>query len=165
MHRGEIVRGLEESASSESDIGVGTSASIVKRLHQLGLDSVEMAGDGNCQFRAIADNLFGSQSHHAVVREAATRHMKKHASFFGIYFEAAHEFHAYLRDMGRSRTWGDELTLRAIVDGFGVVAHLITSDAEHWHSVYAAPSAQADARVLFLAYIAPIHYNTLAMVR
>ena len=113
----------------------------------------------------MSAELFGSEAHHAHVRARAIAWMARRADEYRHFVGDDEQWAAYLRKMACSRTWGDELTLRAIVDGFGVVAHLITSDAEHWHSVYAAPSAQADARVLFLAYIAPIHYNTLAMVR
>jgi hypothetical protein len=65
--------------------------------------------------------------------------------------------------MARRATWGDELTLRATVDAFGVVLHLITSDAEHWHNVYTAREVKSP-RVVFLAYLAPIHYNHIAML-
>ena len=37
--------------------------------------------------------------------------MRRNADFFGMYFEDGPEFTAYLQDMSRSRTWGDELTL------------------------------------------------------
>jgi len=88
------------------------------------------------QFRALADQLFGDQKHHAVTRQAAVDQMRLNSDFFGIYFEAAHEFHAYLRDMGRSRTWGDELTLRAAVEAFGCRAHVVTSEPANWYLVY-----------------------------
>ena len=40
-----------------------------RRLGSLGLSSLEMEGDGNCQFRALADQLFGHQKHHALTRQ------------------------------------------------------------------------------------------------
>ena len=35
-----------------------------KRLQVMGLETVQMGDDGNCQFRALSFNLFGSQDHH-----------------------------------------------------------------------------------------------------
>ena len=32
-------------------------------------------------------------------------------------------------------TWGDELTLRAVCDAFGVVVHLITTETTNWFSL------------------------------
>merc|ERR1712039_508043 len=95
-----------------------------------------MKGDGNCQFRAIAFNLFRSQAHHAAVRKAAVEHMRQNSDFFGILFETGEEFEKYLAGMAKDRTWGDELTLRAIVEAYGCVVHLVTSESANWYLVY-----------------------------
>eukprot|EP00419_Tripos_fusus_P059014 CAMPEP_0172929864 /NCGR_PEP_ID=MMETSP1075-20121228/218702_1 /TAXON_ID=2916 /ORGANISM="Ceratium fusus, Strain PA161109" /LENGTH=224 /DNA_ID=CAMNT_0013791169 /DNA_START=78 /DNA_END=752 /DNA_ORIENTATION=- len=106
-----------------------------ERLDKFGLCMKEMKGDGNCQFRSLAFNLLGHQDHHAMTRKAAVAHMRKHADFFGCMFEDSAEFNAYLRDMARARTWGDELTLRAIVEAYNCEAHLITSEPSNWYLV------------------------------
>jgi len=147
IFRGQLVQQIEEAAKqdSEGDDTTGTALGLIARLRSLGLASVEMEGDGNCQFRAIADQLFGSQSHHAFVRSLAVGHMKTVAAdFFSIYFESEAEFNAYLKDMGRSRTWGDELTLRACVEAFGCVAHVITSEAANWYACGPHSTGRAD---------------------
>ncbi|CAJ1355368.1 unnamed protein product, partial [Effrenium voratum] len=100
--------------------------------HGLCEQMVEMEGDGNCQFRTIAFNLFGNQEHHAAPRQAAVAHMKKHTEFFGVFFEDQAEFSRYLKNMGRKGTWGDELTLRAVVEAYGCVAHVVTSEPSNW---------------------------------
>ena len=87
----------------------------------------------HCQFRALADQLLGSQQHHAVVRAAAVAHMRAASNFFGMFFEDAEELSSYLSEMSLSRTWGDELTLRASVEAFGCVAHVVTSEDANWY--------------------------------
>ena len=88
----------------------------------------------------------------------------------------------YLRRMAKARTWGDEITLRAIADAYDVKIHLVTSAREHWLLRYGGDDAAArDARgagdaggatgddappaarrrELFLSYISPIHYNAV----
>ena len=79
--------------------------------------------DGNCQFRSFAFNLFGTQEEHGVVREAAVAHMRANSDFFGMFFEEG-ELKRYLKGMSRACTWGDELTLRAVVEAYGCVAHV-----------------------------------------
>lgn len=98
------------------------------------------------QFRALADQLLGSQEHHAITRAAAVAHMHASADYFGMFFEGPAEFKAYLKAMGRSRTWGDELTLRAAVEAFGCVAHVVTSEEQNWYLVY-TPEAPPPAKV------------------
>jgi len=160
----------------------GKAASLDSRLRILGLASVEMEGDGNCQFRALSDQIFGSQQHHAVVRAAAVAHMKAAHDYFSMFFETSMEFTSYIREMTRSRTWGDELTLRASVEAFGIVAHVVTSEEQNWYLVYtpeAPPPEDVKSLVaklcrtsrlqpppaskdVFINYISPIHYNAVS---
>eukprot|EP00629_Pelagomonadales_sp_RCC1024_P003837 CAMPEP_0119273302 /NCGR_PEP_ID=MMETSP1329-20130426/9986_1 /TAXON_ID=114041 /ORGANISM="Genus nov. species nov., Strain RCC1024" /LENGTH=259 /DNA_ID=CAMNT_0007273491 /DNA_START=119 /DNA_END=895 /DNA_ORIENTATION=- len=142
------------------------------RLQKLGLARHEMEGDGNCQFRSFAFGLYGSQEHHKAVREACVAHMKAHEDFFGVFFEEG-EFRKYLKGMARNKTWGDELTLRAVVEAYGCVAHVVSSEAANWYLVYepeetnAPPpgppgvAAPAAGKRVFLAYKSPIHYDSI----
>jgi hypothetical protein len=38
--------------------------------------------------------------------------------------------------MARNRTWGDELTLRAIVEAYSCEAHVVTSEPANWYLAY-----------------------------
>ena len=103
-----------------------------ERLSALGLRRVAADDDGNCQFRALSQQLYGSEDYHGSVRRDAVNHMRREADFFGAMFEAA-DFEAYLLDMKRSKTWGDELTLRAVADALGCVVHVVTSNEANWY--------------------------------
>ena len=39
-------------------------------------------------------------------------------------------------EMSMSRTWGDELTLRACSDSFQVPIHVVQSTVDNWYLVY-----------------------------
>jgi len=159
--------------------GEGRSQSLDGRLQAFGMRMKEMEGDGNCQFRTLAFNLFGEQVHHGVLRKAAVAHMKKHHDFFSVLFESAGEFKAYLSDMSRNRTWGDELTLRAVVEAYGCEAHVITSEPANWYLVYqpqtieghdpdiaACPKGKErpkPGKQVFLSYVSPVHYNSIVV--
>mmetsp|Transcript_60654 Transcript_60654/g.106263 ORF Transcript_60654/g.106263 Transcript_60654/m.106263 type:complete len:86 (-) Transcript_60654:62-319(-) len=66
--------------------------------------------------------------------------------------------------MAMLRTWGDELTLRAAVDVFGVVVHCVTTDKENWLLHYEGDAGVgANKRTCFLAYVSPIHYNVVSV--
>jgi len=181
ISRGKLVKSIEEAAKVASPTKVSHAQGaglLLERLHSLGMASVEMEGDGNCQFRALADQLFGSQEYHAVVRALAIAHMRSQSDFFSMFYESPSEFNAYLKDMARNRTWGEELTLRASVEAFGCKAHVITSEGANWYLVY-TPETPPDEQVLakacakyrlkppkqnkevFINYISPIHYNAI----
>jgi hypothetical protein len=63
---------------------------------------------------------------------------------YGIYFFTDGEFASFLSNMRKSRTWGDEFTLRAAADAFNCNVHVLTSDNSNWHLCYdgrATPAA------------------------
>jgi len=136
-----------------------------ERCAFVGVRTLEMADDGNCQFRAISQELFGTQDHHAAVRAEVVGYMERHATDYSVFFEAG-EWNDYLSKMGMLKTWGDELTLRVAAEVFGVRVHVVTSTNESWYLVYeSSAGVPTGARDLFLAYVAPIHYNTLVPLR
>lgn len=146
-----------------ASVSLGMQQSLLdQRLSFLGCRSVTAAGDGNCQFRACSWNLFGSEDRHKVVRQRAVDHIRATRCEYEVFFETEASFERYLRQMARSGTWGDEITLRAIADSFVCTIHIITSVESNWYLRY---DPQKDGqpvqskRHVFLAYISPIHYN------
>lgn len=157
---------LETGASGDAELA-GHAAGVAlleSRLAKMRLRTERMGDDGNCQFRALSHNLFGSQDHHAAVRERCVERISRRADEYSFLFESDAEFRAYVRDMRRNRTWGDELTLRACADAFGVRIHVVQSTKENWNLVY-EPGEEADedggSKRLFLSYISPVHYNAI----
>lgn len=144
--------------------GGPSAVSILKqRLNLHGLDMISIAADGNCMFRSTAQQLFGSESHHAFVRARAVEYMQSHAALFSAFCVDAADFKRYLNKMARDRTWGDELTLRAICDTFGTTVHVATSlQQQHWYLKY-VPDVVKTPKHVFLAYVAPVHYNAFAL--
>lgn len=149
----------EKNPSTEDTILHGDQL-LKQRLQQLSLAVQEMEDDGNCQFRAMSTELYGTQDRHQEVRNIAVAHMKKRPDEFSVFFEAE-EFDQYLRGMAEPRTWGDELTLRAITDALCVKIHVITTTEENWYLHYDPDDGREPVRQLFLTYLSPIHYNTL----
>ena len=49
---------------------------------------------------------------------------------FALCWQA--EFEKYLKNMSISGTWGDELTLRAVVEAYGCIAH-VSCSVSFWH--------------------------------
>lgn len=149
------------NATREDKIAAG-KALLGQRLSFLALRMVEMADDGNCQFRAVSHELYGTQDHHLRVRAGAVAYLRAHEADFAPFVGTSADFEAYLRRMTQSKQWGDELTLQGACGAFSVDMHVITTETEHFHLEYACPVAGANKpRKLFLSYISPIHYNVV----
>merc|ERR1711879_806776 len=68
----EFISGIRKGAANKGSL---SQLNLDGRLEKFGMQMKTMDGDGNCQFRAFAYNLFGAQSHHACIRRAAVAHM------------------------------------------------------------------------------------------
>ena len=160
----------EEERKKEMERHMGTEESrmadglelISQRLKFLQLREISMQDDGNCQFRALSHELYGHQIHHMAVREAVVAYLKKHPEQFEAF--ASEDWSKYIGSMSESRTWGDELTLRAACDCFAVSIYVVTTNHENWLiHYYPSGSVEKDdtRRCVFLLYQAPIHYNVI----
>jgi hypothetical protein len=155
-------RGIPHSCSlpltsREAGIQAGRER-LLDRLHSLGLTEVPMADDGNCQFRALAHQFYGTADLHRWVRHQVVQHIRDHPDRYSVYFDGAAEFETYLADMAAAE-WGDELTLKACSDQFQAVVHLVMSTSA-WYRRW-DPTDGPSARDLVLSYLSPVHYNSV----
>ncbi|KAH7620187.1 putative OVARIAN TUMOR DOMAIN-containing deubiquitinating enzyme 11 [Nannochloris sp. 'desiccata'] len=129
---------------------------LVSRLSSLGLHMEVQKGDGNCQFRSLSYGLFGTPDYHRTVRKTTVDYIFRNRHYFELFLGG--DFKAWAQQMVRDRTWGDELTLRAACEAYGVVVNVVTSDSENWFLRY-CPEHTVVQREVFLTYISPVHYN------
>ena len=170
--RSDSTAGLAEAVELETRSMAEGKQLIDARLARLGLSSVLMMDDGNCQFRALSHQLFGDQSFHKEVRAEVVAWMKTHAASFAPFVGGRSDFYRYVADMGKNRCWGDELTLRAACDAFRCVLFIVQSTKTNWLLVYEpgrnarrsrAEDRDAHRKTVFLSYIAPVHYNSVLL--
>ena len=64
----------------------------------------DVVGDGNCLFRAFADQVDGSQTTHMIMREEACRYMTDHEEFFSPFLDEDEDgtFQNYMKLMKKS---------------------------------------------------------------
>ena len=115
----------------------------------------------------MAHQLFGDADQHANVRFCCVEHMRAHEAGYSLYFDGDDEWQRYLDTMARDGTWGDELTLRAACGVFGCEVHVMTSERENYYLRYDQVENHATAaeavQDIFLAYISPVHYNSICL--
>ena len=58
---------------------------LIARLDAFGLREKKVSGDGNCQFRALSDQLFRTPEHYGEVRKKIVQQLRKHASRYAAY--------------------------------------------------------------------------------
>ncbi|XP_064568938.1 putative bifunctional UDP-N-acetylglucosamine transferase and deubiquitinase ALG13 [Zonotrichia leucophrys gambelii] len=81
-------------------------------LGSLGLYRKMTAKDASCLFRAVSEQLFSSQIHHAEVRKACVSYMRQHQSRFESYVEGS--FEKYLERLGDPKESAGQLEISAL---------------------------------------------------
>jgi hypothetical protein len=128
-----------------------------QRLKRLGLVEKEMPSDGNCQFSSIADQLFGTWKEGRVVRRNAVQQIIAHRGSYAHFLP--YNFEVYCTAMSENE-WGDNVTIQAAADYYGVQINMITSLPEGI-LVRISPREFKSSRVLWLSYIGGTHFNSL----
>ncbi|GFQ01130.1 otu domain-containing protein ddb_g0284757 [Phtheirospermum japonicum] len=154
---------------------------LLQRLNVYGLYEVKVSGDGNCQFRALSDQIYRSPEYHKHVRKEIVKQLKDNHALYEAYvpmkFKHYHKkmakwgplnpslilmylqllLHlllnfAYVIVIFRSGEWGDHVTLQAAADKFAAKICLLTSFRDTCF-IEIVPQHQVPARV------APLPHN------
>ena len=130
-------------------------------VHSLAIHPV--GSDGNCLFRAVADQVYGDESAHAVVRAAATDLMAIDADFFADF--VAGSFPRYLARMRKLGTWGDDPEVQAMADVYSRNVEIFGYDpqagARRLRAFKTARPPPRSAPPMRLSFFLGGHYDSL----
>ena len=151
------------------------TARLCKRLERLSLRLRVTQGDGNCQFRAISYQLFGSEDLYDMVRERSVSYLAENRRDYEEFLGGREDFEKYCSQMRRDKTWGDEMTLCGACSAFECVINVITSESSNWFLQYwpkdgnnedkvanaSGAAAAKKAKEIFIGYTFPLHYDAI----
>uniref|UniRef100_H3AYC4 OTU domain-containing protein 4 n=1 Tax=Latimeria chalumnae TaxID=7897 RepID=H3AYC4_LATCH len=81
-------------------------------LRSRGLCRKRIAKDGSCLFRAVAEQVFHSQSEHFGVRKACVSYLRRNRENFEAFIEGS--FEEYLRHLENPQEWVGEVEISAL---------------------------------------------------
>ncbi|CAD5164074.1 unnamed protein product [Musa acuminata subsp. malaccensis] len=139
---------------------------LTERLRLYDLVDLKVQGDGNCQFRALADQLYRSPEHHKFVRQQVVDQLRSHPEIYDGYVPMSYD--DYLKKMSKNGEWGDHVTLQAAADSvqfhhllqYGVKIFILTSFKDTCY-IEILPSVEKSKRVICLSFWAEVHYNSI----
>ena len=131
-----------------------------ERLRECGMVETQIEADGNCQFRALAEQLFdGDQEHYAECRFAAINQLRSEPDRYRGF--VTEDWETYVSRMENDTVWGDNITLQAAADYYEVTAHVYSHDPEMDFPLV-LPSMHLDAdRIIRLSHEPEVHYNSV----
>ncbi|KAK4857015.1 hypothetical protein QYF36_023696 [Acer negundo] len=131
---------------------------LLERLQVYDLVERKVQGDGNCQFRALSDQIYLTPEHHEFVRQQIVNQLKSNPEIYEGYVPMAYD--DYMEKMSRSGEWGDHVTLQAAADLYGLKIFVITSFKDTCY-IEILPNVQRSNRVISLSFWAEVHYNSI----
>ncbi|XVF31764.1 hypothetical protein REPUB_Repub17cG0020400 [Reevesia pubescens] len=129
-----------------------------ERIATYGLAEFQIERDGNCQFRALADQLFRNPEYHKHVRRQIVKQLKHSRKLYEGYVPM--KYKDYLKKMKKSGEWGDHVTLQAAADRFGAKICLLTSFRDTCY-IEIMPKQTSPIRETWLSFWSEVHYNSL----
>ena len=85
-----------------------------RRVEEWGVEVVEVEGDGNCLFRAVAEQLHGREHQHELYRHLPVEYIRENESHFSPFLDEDETFPEYVESMTESGTWGGHFELLAL---------------------------------------------------
>jgi hypothetical protein len=176
----ELQRALEASADLQNEVE-SRRAEAIERLKSVA-DRYKatvhpVQADGNCQFRALAFDLYGSEDGHEQLRAAVIAQLKATPQ---RYQEFVHEpYSEYIARMERQGQWGDNVTLQAASDVLCCMIRVFTDrlgdDAGECILVHPAQTDATEGlltkplwsvqKTLSVAFTTEVHYDAAPVQR
>ncbi|GAA5904374.1 hypothetical protein JCM8208_004176 [Rhodotorula glutinis] len=88
------------------------------QLKEAGLYAANILGDGNCLFRALSDQLYGSPSMHQAIRQEICDYLAGHPDKYRLFVDedsVKGGFDGHVREMRQNGTYGTNIELSAFV--------------------------------------------------
>ncbi|KAL9245804.1 hypothetical protein vseg_019411 [Gypsophila vaccaria] len=141
----------------------GKQASISEfraQLDLLDLKIIQVTADGNCFFRALADQLEGNEELHEKYRNMVVQYIMKNREMFEPFIEDDVPFEKYCQSMEKDGTWAGNMELQAasLVTRNNICIHRHLSP--RW---YIQNFNGHRASMIHLSYHDGEHYNSVRM--
>jgi hypothetical protein len=167
----ELQRALQSSAELHYAMQKSAAESRARLTKVLDLYKAKLRpveADGNCQFRALAVQLFGDEAQHADLRSRVTKQLAERRDRYEGYMLGSYE--EYLERMAKDGEWGDNVTLQAASDILNRDI-LVLTDRTGSELLELHPEGQGDGdeatreKAVVLAFLTEVHYDAVVLER
>jgi len=131
------------------------------QLQLIGLTIKDVAGDGNCLFRAIADQMDGNPDNHPKYRKRICEYIEHNRIDFEPFIEDDEPFDEYLARMKRSATWGGQMEIQACSLAYSINVTIHQLSKPRWDIVN-FPISQV--KTIHLSYHQGEHYSSVRKI-
>jgi hypothetical protein len=127
-------------------------------LGQYGFVAHDVGGEGDCQFRVLADHLFGDAERHYEVRQQVVHELTTHPERYRSFVTDDIPYEWYTVLMADRGYWGDAVTIRAAANAYGVSVNVVSTS----RSLMTTPPECITSRPdIWMAFLPELHYRAV----
>ncbi|XP_076763698.1 deubiquitinating enzyme A isoform X2 [Xylocopa sonorina] len=128
-----------------------------KRMRKMGFIVKKMGEDGACLFRAVADQVYGDQEMHSVVRKHCMDYIASNQEFFSHF--VAEDFSTYVDRKRQEYVHGNHIEMQAMSEMYNRSIQLYCYSTEPINIFHTM--VESDNEPIRLSYQRGSHYNSI----
>ena len=133
-------------------------ACLTDRLSHISLMPHDVGGSGDCFFKSVSHQLFGTADLHFQIRMSGIAHLNSHPEFY-IESISNNCWENYVQQMSTPGTWCDNIIIQAVANAHNCVIHITESDINKPEGTIITPIfLEERPMVIFIGYINELHY-------
>ncbi|XP_078604966.1 uncharacterized protein LOC144878360 isoform X2 [Branchiostoma floridae x Branchiostoma japonicum] len=156
---------VDEEEEDGDDLTHADLSDIRQEAKSYGLEVVNVPGDGNCFFRAVAHDP-SVRMNSAELRKEAVKHITNNQSTFQRFLssdDGYEDFQQYLSSMGKEGTYADHIAIQATADVLKIPIHILNEDRP---TTLIKPQQGSDRSPIFVGYLRDSeHYVATRMLK
>ena len=152
-------------------VNISNMSLLITRLARIGRKPVNIVGDGNCFFRSVSHQLYGTEDRHLQIRALAIQHLINNPEHF-VEYNTDQSWLQYLQNMSTVGTWADHIIIQAVANTNNLRINITEtapnfSESTTVSSIYAESEAQRrNLRDIYIGHLDELHYlSTTSMTQ
>ncbi|XP_048029247.1 OTU domain-containing protein 5b [Megalobrama amblycephala] len=122
-----------------------------------GFEIKKMKEDGACLFRAVADQVYGDQDMHDVVRKQCMDYLTKNADYFSSY--VTEDFTTYINRKRKNNCHGNHIEMQAMAEMYNRPVEVYQNGVEPINTFHGIQENNDEP--IRVSYHKNIHYNSV----
>lgn len=146
-----------------------------ERLERHGFIEKPVVPDGNCQMRALSDQMFGDEQYHKDVRLKVMKWLGVNEKFsvedngsatLGDFIDRDQfpSWSSYVGYMSQNGAWGDHITLVGAAEAYAITINIVSNVDDNGTGQYMTlikPRSAKSTKDVYLSHWHEMHYNSL----
>ena len=137
---------------------------------RIGRKPVNTIGDGNCFFRSVSHQLYGTEDCHPQIRALAIQHLINCPEHF-VEYNTHQSWLQYLQSMSRLGTWADHIIIQAVANSNNLRIDITESEPSFSESTTVSPiCAESETQRrnfgdIYVGHLEELHYVSTTPIR